>query len=226
VIVMDRNQLVKLYSKMSIGDIAEHLGLSKSTIYYYFKKFGIKTRSRGAAQKHRHKHGDGHPRSGKSHSEEAKRNISNGLMNYWDSHDGQKARKNASQKQKRIWVDLTAAEKKRVIDRLTKAPRRRRRGLSRTGQCLYDYLVDVGEKVLVNISLTPNDKFDLLLEDRKVAIKIIPIMSEAKSGQVQTFPKTLVGYTIIPYRTKCTSMSRAECSRIHRAVLDISAGLC
>ncbi len=219
---LSKDNLEILYETMSVGEIAEHLGIPKSTVYYHIRRHKIARRSRSDAQKQYQDRAGSHPREGTSHSAAARRSISEGLQQFWDSDKGQRARQKLSRARKKAWTDMTLAERQRVIERLTKAPRARRGELSGVAQVLYDYFLEHDEVVLPNVQLTQKDRFDIVLEEHRVAIKIIPIMSSSVSPSTNDFPQTIAGYIVIPYQTRCSNMSFAECSRIHKAVLEVS----
>lgn len=219
---LNKESLEVLYETMSIGEIADHLQIPKSTVHYHLRKHGINRRSRSDAQKHYQERAGTHPRQGTSHSEAARKSISAGLQGFWDSQEGQDAKQRLSRARKRAWTDMTLAERQRVIERLTKAPRARRGELSSVAQALYDYFLENDEVVVPNVQLTQKDKFDIVLEEHRVAIKVVAMMSSSVSQSSKNFPATIAGYVVMPYRTRCSNMSYAECSRIHKAVLDVS----
>lgn len=216
-----KKQLEDLYAKMSIGEMADHFGVAKSTIYYHLKKHDIGRRSRSDAQRRRTRDKP-HQRVGKKHSKGSRANISEGLRTFWESEDGQAARQRISDSRRRVWTEMSPAERKKVVDRMSRAPRAKKGELSKTAQALFDYLKEQGERVVPNVDLTQDQSFDIVLEDRKVAVKIIVIMSASKTVETPHVPESVAGYAVLPYRSKCSGMSRAECQRIHKAILNIA----
>lgn len=200
----------------SIREIAKKLGVSRSTVFYYMKKYDIPARPKKEAQKV-YQNKKGHQRKGKRHTNSTKDKISNKLRQYWDSGEGKKVKKKISEARKKYWNDLSLLEKREIIDGMTTADRQRE--MSKVCQTLYEFLVEKGEEVAYNIEIK-NVKCDIVIESLKVAICVIPIFSEGKS-YTKELPQQVLDYKILPYKTKNTVISRAECIRIYEIVQNL-----
>ena len=217
---LSKSNLELLYETMSIKEIAEHLGVSKSKIYYHFRKNNIKRRSRKDAFD---KKFDVHPRIGTTHSKSSKDKISDSAGKFWDSERGKRAKDKLSEAKKRVWLNMTPSQKKALMDKLNKTPRNK---LSSIAKALFDFFKEKKEVVLHSVQLTESRKFDIILEEHKIAIKVIPLNSSnmpAYGGSAPNIPDNICGYVVIPYKTRCGNISKAECNRLYKSVLELSA---
>lgn len=224
---LSKQLLEKLYAKMSISEMAIHLGMSRSTLYYQMKKLGVSRRNRSEAQSE-HVKRDGHQRSGTKHDDETKLQISKSSREYWDSDGGMSQRKKLSNYQKEAWQKRSQKEKHQVISRLQTATRPSPGELSRFGTALAAFLVEAGFNLTTGKALTADHISDIVLVDKKVVIELV--ISAAVYGDEAglklderyeriTHDLKSLGYRVVIVRDISNSISRARCERIHERLL-------
>lgn len=224
--IPDKQELEILYRSMSIDQIAKKLSISKSTLYYYMRKFNIDRRNKSEAQKHHLSH-DGHQRSGKKHSIESKEKISDGSRRFWDSSGGQEQKKKLHKIQKAKWQTLSDDEKSFVVTRLNLADRPTPGQLSRFGKKLANFL-SFRENIRTGIRLTPSHISDIILDDRKVVIELLfptHIYGEAQEQRIEDRYNKIAdainsaGYRVVIIEDSSNSISNARCNRVYEQLL-------
>jgi predicted DNA-binding protein YlxM (UPF0122 family) len=219
---LDRDSLAKLYKTMSVGEIAEHLDVPRSTVYYNLKKFKIATRDKSQAQK-LHIENYGHQRQGSQHSDETKQAISESAREFWDSKNGQKQRESLAKLRKQEWENKSRLEKRRRMNKLTSAPRPSPGGLSKFGEELFAFLDEEVGNIRSGVSLTADHVSDIILDDHKVVLELILPMSaygDESAKRLQDRYKRLTqqlnsaGYRVIIIEQISNSISRARCQRV------------
>lgn len=224
---LSKQLLEELYATMSISEMATHLGMSRSTLYYQMKKLGVSRRNRSEAQRE-HVKRDGHQRTGKKHDDDTKLQISRSSREYWDSDEGAKQREKLSTQQKEAWKKRSLKEKHRVISRLQNAARPSPGELSRFGTALAAFLAEVGMNVTTGKALTESHVSDIVLVDEKVVIELV--LSAAVYGDEAgwklderyerlALELNSLGYRVLVVRDISNSISRARCERIHEQLL-------
>lgn len=219
---LNKDGLEELAQTMSVGEIAEHLGVAKSTIYYHMKKLGVARRDRRAAQKlHIDKHG--HQREGSSHSEEARDKISRSARSFWDSERGEEQKEKLADLRREEWDNSSQRAKRQRLNKLRSAPRPEPGTLSKLGQALYEHLQDQGYKVDNCVSIVQDHVTDLVLKKEKIAIELIlPVSvygSEAEERLSLRYDRLAselkaMGYRMIIVEQKSNSISQARCQRV------------
>lgn len=96
---------------LSLRKIAANAGVSLSTIKRDCDKLNISTRTHSDAQKLALANGTPHPTKGKSHSDETKQKIADGMYNAWENDIDKDDR---SKKSKKAWENLTPDKKKEI----------------------------------------------------------------------------------------------------------------
>lgn len=214
--------LQELYDSMSLDEMAAHMGISKSTLYYHMKKLGVARRSKSDAQR---KYIDtaGHQRIGSHHTGEVREKISTGTKEFWESDRGKDQKAALRKLRRQEWSDSTSKKRGAVLARLQEAHRPEPGELSNFGKKLSTFLSS-RERVSTGIRLT-NDHFsDIILEDRKVVVELIfpiSIYGEKQQHQLEERYKCLtqrlnsVGYRVMIIEDKSNSVSQARCKRVY-----------
>ncbi len=223
---LEKELLEKLYTNMSIDQMAKHLNIPKSTIYYYMKKFGIKPRSKSQAQTS-HLQNNKHQRIGKNHTDDTRKLISNKSKDFWNSDSG-KQQKNILKKIRRSeWINSSTAEKRNVLSRLHSAPRPEAGTLSKLGRKLATFL-SKRENVQTCVKLSQNHISDLFLKDKKIVIELViptSIYGHEEEARVNLIYDNLtkelndLGYKVFIVKDGYNSVSLARCERIYVEVL-------
>lgn len=222
-----KKQLEDLYSKMSLDEMALHLKIAKSTLYYHMNKFDIKRRSKSDAQKH-HIESNGHQRQGSHHSDETKVKISNSTRNFWDSESGQKQRENLKKLRQQEWEKGSQKYKTSILNRLHDAHRPSPGELSNFGKSLAEFLSD-HEKVSTCESIIRNHISDIILHDQKIVIELLlptDVYGEKEKAKLETrydrLQKSInnVGYRVMLIEDQSNSISRARCQRVYERLLE------
>ena len=219
---MTKESLEELYETMSLAEMAIHLKMARSTLYYHMRKLGVTRRSKSEAQSH-HLKKSTHQRTGKSHSNDTKEKISEGTRRFWDSSEGDEQKRRLGELRREEWDQRSAKQRSRVLSRLRTADRPTPGKLSRFGEKLAMFL---GEKddVTTGIKLTPGHVSDIILESRKVVIELILPVSvygneqESKSkARYDRLTQQLndEGYRVVIIEDRSNSISRARCQRVY-----------
>jgi polyribonucleotide nucleotidyltransferase len=224
---LSKKQLEELYSKMSLDEMAAHLKIAKSTLYYHMNKFGIKRRSKSDAQKNFIKT-KGHQRNGIHHSDEAKIKISNSTRSFWDSDNGKKQKERLKKIRQSEWKKGSPKYKNAVINRLREAPRPQAGELSNFGKALAEFL-GTCEKVSTCESVIRNHISDIILHDRKIVIELLlpiniygdqeKLKLEARYDRLQKSINN-VGYRMVLIEDQSNSISRARCQRVYEQMAE------
>lgn len=207
---------------MSIDDMASHLSMAKSTLYYHMRKLGVRRRSKSEAQKHHLKHGQ-HQRSGSVHSDDAKQRIANGTKQFWESEKGKGQKERLGELRRSEWRNRSNKQRSNVLNRLQSAARPEPGSLSRFGRKLADFLKEY-ETVKTGIKLTPKHVSDIILEERKVVIELLlptDIYGEEQEHKIRSRYDRLVaelndiGYRVAIIEDRSNSLSLARCQRAY-----------
>lgn len=214
--------LEDLYDTMSLDQMATHLSMSKSTLYYHMKKMGVVRRNKSDAQR-KHISSSGHQRTGSVHSTETKEKISSGTKDFWESERG-KSQKDALRNLRRHeWANSTNKKRSSILSRLQEAHRPEPGELSNFGKSLTAFL-SARERVSTGIKLTNDHISDIILEDRKVVIELIFPVSIYGEQQQQRLEERYVrlcqqlnaaGYRVMIIEDKSNSISQARCKRVY-----------
>lgn len=223
---LTKDSLEELYSSMSIDQMAEHLGMAKSTLYYHMRKLGVERRSKSDAQS-RHLESAPHQRLGKRHSDETKERIANGTRDFWESERGTEQKKLLGNLRRTEWKERSPKQRLTVLDRLQSAARPEPGHLSRFGMKLAAFL-EKSETVKTGIRLTPSHVSDIILEDRKVVVELllpISVYGEEQEHKIEARYDRLVselndaGYRVVIVEDRSNSLSRARCQRVYDELL-------
>jgi histidyl-tRNA synthetase len=227
---LTKEVLQELYGKMSLDEMAAHLGKSKSTLYYHMKKLGISCRTKSDAQR---KHIDtvGHQRTGKHHSEDAKEKISTGTKEFWDSERGDQQKTTLRNLRRKEWENSSSKKRSAILARLQEAHRPEAGELSHFGKKLVEFL-GPRERVSVGIKLTNDHISDIILDDRKVVIELIfpiSIYGEQQRHRLEERYMRLqeqlrnAGYRVVIIEDRSNSISQARCKRVYESLCDFFA---
>jgi len=223
---LTKTDLQALYDTMSLEEMAIHLDMSKSTLYYYIRKLGVTCRSKSDAQK-RHIKSVGHQRNGKTHTNEAREKISSGTREFWESERGQEQKANLRKLRREEWANSTNRKREAVLTRLQEAHRPEPGELSNFGKRLVEFIA-VHERVSTGIKLTNDHISDIILEDRKVVVELIFPISIYGEQQKQKLAErynrlqeqlNAAGYRVVIIEDKSNSISKARCQRVYEELL-------
>jgi len=224
---LTKESLEELYSSMSIDEMASHLDMAKSTLYYHMRKLGVERRSRSDAQRFHLKTSE-HQRTGKSHTDEAKARIADGTKKYWESSEGEEQKERLGELRREEWSKRSARDRNKVLARLQSAARPEPGQLSKFGDKLADFLSD-REQLKTGIRLTPRHVSDIILEERKVVIELIlpvAVYGEEQEQKIETRYDRLIaelndaGYRVVVIQDKSNSLSNARCQRVYDQLLE------
>jgi hypothetical protein len=219
---LTRESLQALYDSMSLDEMAVHLDMSKSTLYYHMKKLGVVCRSKSEAQR-KHIATAGHQRTGTHHSPETKDKISNGTKSFWESEKGESQKSALRKLRRQEWADSSSKKRSAVLTRLQEAHRPEPGELSNFGKRLVEFL-SAHERVSAGIKLTSDHVSDIILEDRKVVIELIfpiSIYGEQQKHKLEERYQRLqerlnaAGYRVMIIEDKSNSISQARCQRVY-----------
>lgn len=219
---LTKDGLQKLYDNMSLDEMAIHVGVSKSTLYYHMKKLGIARRSKSDAQR---KHIDtaGHQRVGSHHTGEAREKISTSTKEFWESDRGKDQKAALRNLRHQEWANSTNKKRVAILSRLQEAKRPEPGELSNFGKKLVEFL-RIHEQVSTGIKLTNDHISDIILEDRKVVIELIfPISIYGEQQQHRLSERyqrlchhlNAAGYRVMIIEDKSNSVSQARCKRVY-----------
>lgn len=219
---LTRESLQDLYDTMSLDEMAIHLNMSKSTLYYHMKKMGLVLRNKSDAQR---KYIDtvGHQRTGSHHSDETKEKISTGTKEFWESERGQNQKATLRNLRRQEWANSSNKKRSAVLSRLQEAHRPEPGELSHFGKKLVEFLSS-RERISVGIKLTNDHISDIILDDRKVVIELIfpiSIYGEQQQHKLEERYQRLqnelnaAGYRVMIVEDKSNSISQARCKRVY-----------
>jgi hypothetical protein len=223
---MTKENLEGLYETMSLAEMAEHLNMARSTLYYHMRKLGVQRRSKSEAQT-QHLKNSAHQRTGKNHSNDTKEKISEGTRRFWDSTEGQEQKRRLGELRREEWDQRSPKQRSRVLSRLRTADRPTPGNLSRFGEKLAVFL---GEKedVTTGIRLTPGHVSDIILEARKVVIELIlpvSVYGDEQETKIEGRYNRLIdqlndtGYRVVVIEDRSNSISQARCQRVYDELL-------
>jgi len=219
---LTRESLQALYDSMSLDEMAVHLDMSKSTLYYQMKKLGVVCRNKSEAQR-KHIKSVGHQRTGTHHSQETKERISSGTKEFWESKKGESQKASLRNLRRQEWANSSTKKRSDVLSRLQEAHRPEPGELSHFGKKLAEFLGTL-ENVSTGIRLTKDHISDIILEDRKVVIELIfpiSIYGEQQKHRLEERYLRLqhelnaAGYRVMIVEDKSNSISQARCKRVY-----------
>lgn len=226
---IDRNELERLYVSMSVQEIADVLGMKKSTVYYWIRKYEIKMRDRTTAQKLYVDRTGTHQRSGKKHDETTRAKIGEGLRRFWDSDEGQNNREELSKLRSKEWKDKSAGDKQKVLDRLRNATRPGPHELSSFGSAFLSFLTAQGESARTKIRLVDRHLSDIILERDMLVIEFVLPTSVYGENAAQITEARYdrlvdqllsVGYRVLVVIDKSNHISQARCQRLYESLVE------
>lgn len=159
----------------SIGDMANELGVPKSTLRRQLIKDGIKLRTKSQAQKAALETGRSeHPTAGKAMSEETKIKISEKVSQLFKelSEDEKRARSETAKKQ---WNKLSPEDKRQLLALAREASREAAREGSKLEKFIKKGLTNAGFMVQYHVEgLIPREKLqiDIYLPEMRTAIEV------------------------------------------------------
>jgi len=223
---LTKERLEKLYATRSLAELADHLSMARSTLYYHMKKLGVERRSKSEAQK-QHLASAPHQRMGKQHSQETKSRISEGTRQFWDSDEGEKQKERLGELRRQEWDQRSAKQRSRVLSRLQSADRPAPGELSRFGEKLTAFLGE-REDVSTGIRLTPGHVSDIILTSQRVVLELLLPVSVYGEQQEQKLAARYdrlceqlndAGYRVMIVEDRSNSISLARCQRIYDELL-------
>jgi AcrR family transcriptional regulator len=225
---LSREKLEGLYATMSVQEIADKLGMKKSTVYYWIRKYEIKTRDRTEAQKLYVDRTGQHQRSGKKHDDGTRARIGEGLRKFWDSEAGQENRTQLSKLRTDEWKTKSAADKRQVLDRLRNATRPSSDELSAFGSAFLSFLKVKGESAKAKEVLVDRHLSDLVLERDKIVLEFVlptSVYGEEAAQATEARYHRLVnqlssaGYRVLVVIDKSNHVSQARCQRLYEELV-------
>jgi hypothetical protein len=224
---MDKKKLAALYKEMSIAQVADHLGVARSTVYHYLVKFGIKIRSKSDAQR-KHLADFPHQRLGNKHKEETKKQISASSKKFWESQGGKNQKDRLAKLRKKEWNNSSKKKRSNKISLMNQAKRPTPGSLSKFGLRFADYLRTHESRVDTCIPLTAKHVSDIVLEDRKIVIELVMPVSVYGEEAARKLSKTYErlcrelnksGYRVAIVEDKSNSVSNARCERLYEKLV-------
>lgn len=235
----------KLFEQgLSTYAVAENVGCDQSYISRMITKYNknnpntqIKVRSKSEAQKlYAEKHG--HQRVGTTHTEDSKIAISDTMRDFFDSPDGDEARKKMSEARKLEWEKMTPSEKANSVNQLKIANREALK--SGDGSKFENFIAEGLSHSGFNIeqrtdAYTPGNHFhvDIAIKDKALVIEIDgpthwkDIYGQAKLDMVerQDAEKDAmlhgVGFDVLRVQDDSGNVSRARLMRVLDKVNEI-----
>jgi len=221
-----KENLERLYATMSLDQMAEHLDMAKSTLYYHMRKLKVERRSKSEAQQ-QHLRKSPHQRKGKTHSKETREKISQGTREFWDSDEGESQKTRLGALRRREWKNRSAKDRSSVVKRLQEGIRPAPGELSRFGEKLAVFLGE-HEKLRTGIQLTPSHVSDIILDDRKVVVELIlpvAVYGDEQQAKIEVRYDRLadqlndMGYRVMVIEDRSNSISTARCQRVYDALV-------
>lgn len=225
---LSKEHLEELAAEMSVSEMAVHLGIARSTLYYHMRKLGVKRRSKSEAQK-MHIQKNGHQREGSTHSEAARRLISSSTQKYWDGPQGQKQRDKLSELRQQEWVKQSRKDRREKLAQLRNTPRPSAGELSKFGTEFAAFLNEQNHQIRTGISLTPSHLSDIIIDDERVVIEmVLPVSVYGKQAEQKLknrYDKLVAELRALKYRVVIVeqvsnSISRARCQRLYDELVD------
>lgn len=226
---IDRDELGRLYVSMSVQEIADTLGMKKSTVYYWIRKYGIKMRDRTTAQKLYVDRTGKHQRSGKKHDDTTRAKIGEGLRRFWDSDEGQSNREELSKLRSKEWKDKSMGDKQKVLSRLRNAARPYPDELSSFGSAFFSFLDTKGESARAKVKLIDRHFSDIVFEHDMIVIEFVlptSIYGEDAAQITEVRYDRLVdkllsvGYRVMVVIDKSNHVSQARCQRLYELLVE------
>lgn len=224
---LTRESLEKLYDIMSLEEMASHLKVAKSTLYYHMRKLGVKRRSKREAQA-KHLVKSPHQRTGKKHTKKSVEKISDSTRRFWESSNGKTQKEKLGKLRKQEWTKKTDRQKVELLQRLQSAERPGPGELSKFGIKLVQFL-STRETVKTGIRLTPGHVSDIILEDRSIVIELllpVSIYGDAQALRAEARYEKLtrelndLGYRVVIIEDKSNSLSLARCQRVYDILIE------
>jgi len=223
---------------MSLRNVAKELGVSLATLSRFMKKVGIQTRDKATAQKNYLKDNE-HQMTGRSHTEETKQKISQGLGEFWDSlspEASEELRQRIGSGWKRKWESMSEAERHAMMSELSAKSRLSQGNGSRLERFIAEELRSRGfivEERTTNYTIGKDMEVDLALPSQGIAIEVdgpthfLPIYGEDHLAQQQERDGRKdqqiidAGYSVLRVRDNNGPLSQLRMERIVSAINDI-----
>lgn len=223
---------------MSLRNVAKELGVSLATLSRFMKKVGIQTRDKATAQKNYLKDNE-HQMAGRTHTEETKQKISQGLGEFWDSlspEASEELRQRIGSGWKRKWESMSEAERHAMMSELSAKSRLSQGNGSRLERFIAEELRSRGfivEERTTNYTIGKDMEVDLALPSQGIAIEVdgpthfLPIYGEDHLAQQQERDGRKdqqiidAGYSVLRIRDNNGPLSQLRMERIVSAINDI-----
>ena len=231
--------------KLSTYGTADKLGCNQSHVVRLIAKFNkenpsnpIKKRTKSEAQKNYIKRTGTHQRSGTTHTDEAKEQISDSMKDVYDGPRGDEIREKISQQRQEEWANMSSADKAEILETLKSSSRAK--AMSGEGSNFenflaekldeYGYIVEVRTK-----SYTPGQRFhvDIALPNEKIIVEVdgpthwSPIYGDDELRKVEEKDKlkdntlTAVGWNVLRVQDSSGSTTRARFVRVLEQIENI-----
>ena len=224
-----REELERLYSTMSVQEIADALDMKKSTVYYWIRKYNIVTRNRTEAQKLYIDKTGRHQRTGKQHNDATRAKIGEGLRRFWDSDEGQGNREELSRLRSREWEKKSVGDKQKALDRLRNASRPSSDELSSFGSTFLSFLEAKGASARAKVKIVDKHFSDIVLERDKIVVEFVLPTSvygddaaRITKARYDRLADQLVaaGYRVLIVVDKSNHTSQARCQRLYESLVE------
>ena len=183
---IDMNEVRRLIEveKLSTYGAADELGCNQSHVVRLIAKFNkenpknpIKKRNKSEAQKNYIKRTGTHQRTGTTHSDETREQISDSMKDVYDGPRGDEIREKISQQRQEEWAAMSQAERAEILENLKKSSRER--AMSGEGSNFENFLAEKLEEHGYSVEVrtkqyTPGQKFhvDIALPNEKIIIEV------------------------------------------------------
>ncbi|MHC5056388.1 MAG: DUF559 domain-containing protein [Planctomycetota bacterium] len=224
--------------KLSTYGTADKLGCNQSHVVRLIAKYNkanpsnpIKKRNKSEAQKNFIKRTGSHQRSGTTHTEEAREQISDSMKEVYDGPRGDEIREKISQQRQEEWAQMSAADKAEVLETLKSSSRAK--AMSGEGSNFENFLAEKLEEhgFVVEVrtkAYTPGQKFhvDIALPQEQIIIEVdgpthwSPIYGDDELRKVQDKDKlkdntlTNMGWNVLRVQDGSGSTTRARFVRV------------
>ncbi len=205
----DKKYIEDLYSKKSLRQLSEILGMSIYGVTKLLKTLEIPIRNKSQAQSLNLSLGGQHPTKGKKLSKETKDKISRSTEKFWQSKNGTKAKQIISDTRKEEWENKTVSQQRTALYDLNHGERS---SLSRFGDLFYKFLIgkncDVKKRITINRVI-----FDILINN--TIIEFVGSMSSNQEYLDKKINSAISGGCdiLIVVQTN-SSLSQARCRRL------------
>lgn len=224
---------------LSMRKVAEALGVPLATLSRFMKKNGITSRDKAQAQKNYLKENN-HQMSGRKHSDETKKKISEGLGEFWDGlteEETEQLKKKIGSAWKNKWAVMSDQERRATMEELSNKAKLAQGDGSRLERFIAEQLRERGytvEERTTHYLAGKDFEVDIALPKEMIAIEVdgpthfMPIYGEAHLAEQQERDGrkdrelNSLGYNVLRIRDNNGPLSQLRIQRIVDAIKEIN----